>query len=78
MSKPVLQIVLGSTRPGRNGAAVALLDVNAEGCAALAAEIIAAGGRAAAIPCDVTDDASVAAAADQCAAINQAPYARRS
>lgn len=51
-----------------NGAAVALLDVNAEGCAALAGEIVAAGGRAAAISCDVTDDASVAAAADQCAA----------
>ncbi len=43
----------------RAGAAVALLARREAELAALEAEIVAAGGRAAAIPCDVTDYASV-------------------
>lgn len=45
------------------GVHVALLDRDAAGCATLAAELTAAGGHAIAAPCDITDPASVAAAA---------------
>ncbi len=45
------------------GAAVALLDYDAEGAARLAAEINAAGGRAAPFHCDTSNQASVNAAA---------------
>ena len=44
----------------REGAAVACLDIDAAAAEAVAAEITAAGGRASAHRCDVTDDASVA------------------
>jgi len=44
------------------GAAVLAADVNGEGAREAAEEITAAGGRAAAVECDVTDDDSVAAA----------------
>ncbi len=43
-------------------ASVALLDIDATGVAAIAAEIAAAGGRALAVHTDVTDEQSVAAA----------------
>ena len=48
---------------GREGAAVAVLDRDAEAAAAVAAEIRSLGCRAEAIPCDVSDAASVDAAA---------------
>lgn len=41
------------------GAAVALLDRNGEGCASLAAELTARGGKAFAIACDIADPGSV-------------------
>ena len=43
-------------------ASVALLDIDAAGAQAIAAEIVAAGGRALAVRTDVTDEKSVAAA----------------
>ncbi len=46
------------------GAAVGLLDVNAEAVQQLADDITAGGARALALPCDVTDEAAVAAAID--------------
>jgi NAD(P)-dependent dehydrogenase (short-subunit alcohol dehydrogenase family) len=50
-----------------SGAAVALLDRDAAGIDALAAELGAAGTRAVAIPCDTSDQAAVEAAADKVA-----------
>jgi NAD(P)-dependent dehydrogenase (short-subunit alcohol dehydrogenase family) len=50
------------------GARVSALDVNADGAAATTAEIVAAGGTAEAIACDVTDARSIAAAVEQAAA----------
>ena len=50
------------------GVDVALLDRDAEGCAALAGQIAAEGGRAVALGCDIADPASVAAAASAIAA----------
>jgi len=47
----------------RAGAAVAVLDVNEAGAADVARDIVAAGGRAVGVPCDVTDAAGVTAAA---------------
>ena len=47
------------------GATVSVLDVNADGAASTVAEILAAGGKAEAIDCDVTDPASVADAFGQ-------------
>ena len=44
------------------GAAVALLDRDAAGCEALAAELAGGGARSAAVGCDTTDEASIAAA----------------
>ncbi|MDO9526966.1 MAG: SDR family NAD(P)-dependent oxidoreductase [Gemmobacter sp.] len=49
---------------GAAGAAVGVLDHDGPGAATVAAEIIAAGGKAIALPCDVTDAAAIAAAAD--------------
>ena len=46
----------------RERARVALLDIDATGAQAIAAEIVAAGGRALAVHTDVTDEKSVAAA----------------
>jgi len=46
------------------GAAVGLLDVNAEAVQQLADDITAGGARALALPCDVTDEAAVTAAID--------------
>lgn len=48
----------------REGAKVALLDVDADGVADVAAGIAAAGGEAIALTCDVTDEAQVLAAAE--------------
>ena len=45
------------------GANVALLDRNGPGCEAVAAELVAGGARAMAIPCDIAEATSVAAAA---------------
>jgi glucose 1-dehydrogenase len=50
------------------GASVALLDRDAAGCEALASELAAGGARTAALGCDTTDEASVAAAAEAVAA----------
>jgi NAD(P)-dependent dehydrogenase (short-subunit alcohol dehydrogenase family) len=47
----------------RRGARVAIADINVKGAEETAATITAAGGRALAIACDVTDDDSVRAAA---------------
>jgi NAD(P)-dependent dehydrogenase (short-subunit alcohol dehydrogenase family) len=47
------------------GAAAVVVDVNDEGSGATVAEIESAGGRAAAMRCDVTDAAAVAALADR-------------
>lgn len=54
-------------RYGREGARVAVLDINAEGAARVAEEIKAAGGEALAIRCDVTDLEQCKAAARQVA-----------
>src|SRR5438046_10649897 len=51
-----------ATRATREGAAVAVLDQHAENAEETATRIRGAGGRAAAYPCDVGDDAAVAAA----------------
>src|SRR5258705_1137682 len=51
-----------ATRASREGAAAAVLDQHAENAEETAARIRAAGGRAAAYPCDVGDDSAVAAA----------------
>jgi NAD(P)-dependent dehydrogenase (short-subunit alcohol dehydrogenase family) len=50
------------------GGLVALLDKNAETCAAATAALVDKGARAVAIPCDTSDPASVAAAAERVAA----------
>jgi NAD(P)-dependent dehydrogenase (short-subunit alcohol dehydrogenase family) len=47
---------------GEAGASVALLDRDAEGCERGVAELVAQGGRAIALTCDVADEASVMAA----------------
>jgi NAD(P)-dependent dehydrogenase (short-subunit alcohol dehydrogenase family) len=45
----------------RRGASVVVSDTNAEAAEATAAGIVAAGGQAASVPCDVTDEPQVAA-----------------
>lgn len=50
------------------GARVSALDINADGAATTVAHILAAGGTAEAIGCDVTDPRSIAAAVEQAAA----------
>ncbi|MFN8455719.1 MAG: glucose 1-dehydrogenase [Anaerolineae bacterium] len=55
-------------RMAREGAAVAVADIEAEMAAAVAAEITAADGRAMAVKVDVADEASVAAMAEAVAA----------
>ncbi len=52
-------------RFGREGAIVIANDVRADGVAAVAAEIVAAGGRATAHPADMTDAPAVAALVDR-------------
>lgn len=52
-------------RMGREGAAVGVWDVNAEGAEAVAAEIRAGGGRAVGVACDVTNRASIDRARDR-------------
>ncbi|MET0270149.1 MAG: SDR family NAD(P)-dependent oxidoreductase [Sphingomonas sp.] len=47
-------------RLARDGAAVAVLDIDGGKAAAIAEEIVGAGGRAIALACDVADDAQVA------------------
>jgi meso-butanediol dehydrogenase/(S,S)-butanediol dehydrogenase/diacetyl reductase len=54
-------------RLARDGHAVAVNDVNKDGAEAVAAEITEAGGRAIAVPADVTDRAAVFAMVDQVA-----------
>ncbi len=57
-----------AVRLAADGAAVAIIDITAEATADVVAEITAAGGRAIGIACDVSDEASVTAAAEQIAA----------
>jgi 2-hydroxycyclohexanecarboxyl-CoA dehydrogenase len=52
-------------RLAKDGVAVGVLDLNLEGCQAVAAEIEAAGGKAIALKASVADRAQVAAAVDQ-------------
>jgi 3-oxoacyl-[acyl-carrier protein] reductase len=54
-----------SMRYGREGALVAVLDINGEGAAKVASEITAAGGTAIAVTCDITDLAACEAATKQ-------------
>jgi 3-oxoacyl-[acyl-carrier protein] reductase len=54
-------------RYGREGAKVAVLDINAEGAARVAGEVAAAGGTAMPVVCDITDLAQAEAAAKQVA-----------
>ncbi len=56
-----------SLRYAREGALVAVLDINAQGAATVTGEIAAAGGTARAITCDITDLAQCEAAAKQVA-----------
>ena len=56
-----------SLRYGAEGAKVAVLDINADGAARVAGEITAAGGRAMAVPCDITDLEQCKKAAEQVA-----------
>ena len=49
------------------GANVAMLDVNQDGCNQTVATIIREGGKAVAVPCDVSDPANIAAAAQRSA-----------
>lgn len=49
-------------RLGADGLAVAVLDLNEEACAPVVGDIAAAGGRALAVGCDVSDETSVTAA----------------
>jgi 3-oxoacyl-[acyl-carrier protein] reductase len=56
-----------SMRFGREGARVAVLDINGEGAAKVAGEITAEGGTAIAVTCDITDLAQCEAAAKQVA-----------
>lgn len=56
-----------SLRYGREGARVAVLDINAEGAARVAGEITAAGGAAMPVTCDITDLAQCEAAAKKVA-----------
>ena len=53
----------------QQGAAVGVADIIAENAQAVADEIVAAGGRAAALPCDVIDRASIAAMKAQAEAV---------
>lgn len=54
-------------RYGREGAKVAVLDINAEGAAQVADEVNAAGGTALAVTCDITDLGQCEAAVKQVA-----------
>jgi NAD(P)-dependent dehydrogenase (short-subunit alcohol dehydrogenase family) len=56
-----------SLRYGREGARVAVLDINGEGATRVAGEIVAEGGAAIALTCDITDLAQCEAAAKQVA-----------
>jgi NAD(P)-dependent dehydrogenase (short-subunit alcohol dehydrogenase family) len=58
-----------SLRYGAEGAKVAVLDVEAAGATRVAGEIEAAGGRALAVPCDVTDLDQCRSAADNVAQV---------
>ncbi|OZB72682.1 MAG: 3-hydroxybutyrate dehydrogenase, partial [Lysobacterales bacterium 13-68-4] len=54
-----------ATRYAKEGAAVAICDINQQAADATAAEIVAAGGRAIGIAMDVTDEATVDAGTDK-------------
>lgn len=54
-------------RYGKEGAKVAVLDINAEGAARVAGEVAAAGGTAMPVVCDITDLAQAEAAVKQVA-----------
>ncbi|MEW5835948.1 MAG: 3-hydroxybutyrate dehydrogenase [Pseudomonadota bacterium] len=54
-----------ATRYAKEGAAVAICDINQQAADATAAEIVAAGGRAIGIAMDVTDEAAVDAGTDR-------------
>jgi len=54
-------------RYGRESAKVAVLDINADGAAAVAAEVVQAGGTAIPVPCDITDLGQCRAAAKKVA-----------
>ncbi len=49
-------------RLGAEGMPVGILDIDEAAASAVAAEIVAAGGKAVAVPCDITDHAAVKAA----------------
>ncbi|MBP6902589.1 MAG: SDR family NAD(P)-dependent oxidoreductase [Burkholderiaceae bacterium] len=55
------------------GCRVAVLDVNAAGAERVAGDIVAGGGRAIALRCDITDTASVTSALDQAAEAHGVP-----
>ena len=59
--------IAGSTARlfGKEGAAVACVDINRESVSKTAADIVAAGGQAIPIVCDVTDESAVKAAIDK-------------
>ncbi|TWE11588.1 3-oxoacyl-ACP reductase FabG [Rudaeicoccus suwonensis] len=62
-----------ATRLAKDGMAVAILDLDEGACQAAAQQITDAGGRALGVGCDVSDEASVAAAVERVAAELGAP-----
>ncbi|MFF2026333.1 3-oxoacyl-ACP reductase FabG [Streptomyces sp. NPDC058171] len=62
-----------AVRLAAEGRAVAVLDLDEAGCADTVAQIVAAGGRAVAVGCDVTDEAQVGAAVERIAGELGAP-----
>ncbi len=60
-------------RLAADGMAVAVLDLDEQACAAVVSEIEAAGGRAAAVGCDVADEQAVTAAVERVADTLGAP-----
>ncbi|QDO87591.1 SDR family oxidoreductase [Ornithinimicrobium ciconiae] len=62
-----------ATRLAADGLAVAVLDLDEQGCASVVAEITSAGGRALAVGVDVSDEAGVETAVERVAAEMGAP-----